>query len=159
MDQNANIIGVALSVCVACIVILYIYRPVPCKSGTRGPNGKSPWLGSCLDCDDDTYSYDNKPYCFPCKYGSFLDPEFTGDGEPCYPCPEGHYFENGKCEECPAGTSANLEYGVRLTCTECPRGTYSDSVGSEKCTICPAGKTTSTVRTIDKNSCVGVSNL
>jgi hypothetical protein len=152
--KNDIIIGVMLSVCVACIVILYIYRPVPCKSGTRGPNGKSPWLGSCQKCDENSFSYDNTPYCFSCQYGSFLK---SGDAGPCYPCPEGHYLKDDKCKKCPAGTYANLENGVRLSCTECPLGTYNENAGSEKCTPCPDGKTTTTVRTIHKKSCVSVS--
>ena len=97
------------------IAIILVGKPVSCKAGTHGTNGKSPWFGSCIECEAGKYT--NK----------------SGSSE-CTECNAGEYSDSGssECSKCNAGT---YSLGNASECKVCEAGKYSDS-GSSECGPC-----------------------
>eukprot|EP00808_Paulinella_micropora_P008261 g35593.t1 len=131
----------------------------PCPAGTFAP---SSGMTHCLLCSIGKYAWGTGPSsCGACPVGTMADENGTSrcqacpamryqDKEgaaTCLPCPPGQvaHPKHHLCQECPAGTVANL------TCQACPVGKVADkSVGSysentnrqekdETCRGCPRG--------------------
>jgi len=149
-----------LIVCGIIAAIILVGKPVFCKAGTHGTNGKSPWFGVCVECEAGTYSGDNSDKCKKCKAGTYSTTSgssgciecgagtysTTSGSSECASCPAGNYSGEGStsCRPCVAGTyslgnaSECIECGAG-GCSPCPTGTFSSDPGSTECTDCPAG--------------------
>ena len=90
----------------------------------------------------------------------------VGSGTTCLGCRSDQYFENGRCQTCPANAmskagSTQCEckpgyfYVLRTqTCEKCGLGTFSAHAGSSTtCSLCPAGSTTASVGSVSIKEC------
>nr|XP_034372442.1 thyroglobulin isoform X2 [Arvicanthis niloticus] len=70
-----------------------------------------------------------------CLEGFYRVSTTSQDPLGCVKCPEGSFFQDGRC-------------------TPCPAGTYQEQAGSSACISCPRGRTTTTTGAFSKTYCV-----
>lgn len=120
----------------------------PCPPGTYfkpdGPNGPEctkcfpgqRFITSskqCVQCGPQEVSNGGlQTTCTRCPNNFF---RYGPEGDNCRCIESGFGLQNGKCEECPAGTFG-LYY--KSTCTKCPKGTFANGLGTIiQCRTCP----------------------
>lgn len=140
-----------------------------CQQGTYQPNLASASCGVCPEgyyCPIPTLAKACPPGSFRNNYIKVTFPRKSDDsnnywyvqpGTKCIRCPAGYYATSAgskiciKCprgyycsdptvapKPCPAGTFSNLEYGIQ-SCMVCPDGSYTTTIASKTCTMCPKG--------------------
>ena len=89
-------------------------------------------LGYCTICESNYLLYG-------WKTGSVNGYGCSGYDQCLSGCPNGHWNNNGVCEQCGAGWHYNGGSN-RGSCYRCPSGTYASGSGWTDCANCPAGQ-------------------
>ena len=116
---------------------------VPCLAGFyKVLADDSPCLACLANCGAGAYltalcSATSNPSCELCPINTANPNQFSVFQSSCITCPNGAIAAAGSasCLQCPLGTAT---FGQN-NCTNCAAGTYTDSIGSLTCKLCPSG--------------------